>query len=112
MSEPYVPERGDAVWLTFAPVAGHEQAGRRPAIVLSPRAYNGRTGLMLACPVTRRAKGYPFEIALPQALGIEGVVLADQVRCVDWHTRGATLIAPLPPAVTDEVTGHLLRLLA
>jgi mRNA interferase MazF len=110
-SEPYVPERGDAVWLTFAPTAGHEQAGRRPALVLSPGTYNGRTGLMLACPITRRAKGYPFEVALPEAFAIDGVVLADQVRCIDWRARAASPIGPLPTDVTDAVAGRLLRLI-
>ena len=111
MSEPYVPERGDAVWLTFAPVEGSEQDGRRPALVISPSAYNGRTGLMVACPITSRAKGYPFEVELPDTLGVHGVVLADQVRCIDWRARRASLIAPLPPEHTDSVTGRLLRLL-
>ena len=111
MSEPYVPERGDAVWLTFAPVEGFEQASRRPALVLSPSTYNGRTGFMLACPITSRAKGYPFEVELPDALGAHSVVLTDQVRCIDWRARRASLIAPLPPELTDSVTGRLLRLL-
>ena len=111
MNEPYIPERGDAVWLTFAPVEGFEQAGRRPALVLSPSAYNGRTGLMLACPITSRAKGYPFEVALPDALDVHGVVLADQVRCIDWRARRASLITPLPPEITGNVAGRLLRLL-
>ena len=106
-----MPERGDVVWLTFAPVEGSEQDGRRPALVLSPSAYNGRTGLMLACPITSRAKGYPFEVELPDALGVHGVVLADQVSCIDWRARRARLIAPLPPALTDSVRGRLLRLL-
>ena len=110
-SEPYVPARGDAVWLTFAPTEGHEQAGRRPALVLSPGAYNARTGLMLACPITSRAKGYPFEVELPEVLGVDGVVLADQVRCVDWRERRTSLIAPLPLELTDSVRGRLLRLL-
>lgn len=111
MSAPYVPERGDAVWLTFAPAEGFEQSGRRPAIVLSSSSYNGRTGLMLACPITSRGKGYPFEVELPDARGVQGVVLADQVRCIDWRTRRASLIAPLPPELTDGVAGRLLRLL-
>jgi len=109
--EPYVPERGDAVWLNFTPSEGHEQAGRRPALVLSPGAYNGRTGLMLACPITSRAKGYPFEVALPDTFAIHGVVLADHVRCVDWRARDATLIGSLPAELTGAVTGRLLRLI-
>src|SRR5437762_13948374 len=81
----YVPERGDAVWLTLDPQAGHEQAGRRPALVLSPAAYNGRVGLALCCPITNQAKGYPFEVALPDGLAVSGVVLADQVKSLDWR---------------------------
>ena len=111
MSEPYVPDRGDAVWLTLTPADGSEQDGRCPALVLSPSAYNRRTGLMLACPITSRAKGYPFEVELPEALGVHGVVLADQVRCIDWRARHASLIARLPLELTDSVRGRLLRLL-
>lgn len=85
----YIPERGDLVWLSFDPQAGHEQAGRRPALVLSPAAYNGKTGLALVVPVTSRAKGYPFEVALPEGLPVSGVVLADHVRNVDWQARRA-----------------------
>jgi mRNA interferase MazF len=110
-SESYVPERGDVVWLRFTPSEGHEQAGRRPALVLSPAAYNGRTGLMLACPITSRAKGYPFEVALPDAFAIHGVVLADQVRCIDWRARHASRIGLLPTDLTDAVAGRLLRLI-
>lgn len=94
-SAPYVPERGDVVWLDFNPQAGHEQAGRRPALVLSPAAYNGKTSLMLCCPVTNQAKGYPFEVPVAPAGGAQltGVVLADQVRCLDWKRRNATKFA-------------------
>jgi mRNA interferase MazF len=80
----YVPERGDLLWLTFDPQAGHEQAGRRPALVLSPAAYNRRAKLALVCPITSRAKGYPFEVALPAALPLSGVVLADHLKSADW----------------------------
>jgi len=111
VSERYVPDRGDAVWLTLTPAEGSEQDGRRPALVLSPSAYNRRTGLMLACPITSRLKGYPFEVELPEALGVHGVVLADQVRCVDWRARRSILIARLPLELTDSVRGRLLRLL-
>lgn len=92
---PYVPERGDVVWLDFDPQAGPEQAGRRPALVLSPAAYNGKTSLMLCCPVTKQAKGYPFEVPVAPAGGTQlmGVVLADQVRCLDWKRRNATKFA-------------------
>lgn len=73
----YVPERGDVVWLTFDPQAGHEQAGRRPAVVISPGGYNRRVGLAIFCPVTSQTKGYPFEVQLPPGLEVEGVVLSD-----------------------------------
>jgi len=107
----YVPDRGDAVWLTFDPQAGHEQSGRRPAVVLSPRAYNGRTGLAILCPVTNRIKGYPFEVVLPGGLPVAGAVLADQVRSLDWHARKASRICELPAETTDEVLGKLQPLL-
>jgi mRNA interferase MazF len=74
----YVPERGDLVWLMFTPQAGHEQAGRRPAMVLSPASYNGKVGLALFCPITSQVKGYPFEVALPEGCPISGVILAGQ----------------------------------
>ena len=85
----YVPERGDVVWLNFTPQAGHEQRGHRPALVLSPSSYNGKTGLMLCCPITSRQKGYPFEVKLDVKSGADGVVLADQVKSLDWRARNA-----------------------
>jgi mRNA interferase MazF len=87
MVKPYVPERGDLVWLNFTPQAGHEQAGQRPALVLSPAAYNGKTGLMLCCPITSQVKGYPFEVAVEGEAGITGVILADQIKSLDWRAR-------------------------
>ena len=81
------PERGDLVWLDLAPQAGHEQAGRRPALVLSPRAYHQRTPHAVVCPITGKVKGYPFEVALPDGLPIGGAVLADQVKSIDRHAR-------------------------
>ncbi len=89
----HVPERGDLVWLTFSPQTGHEQAGRRPAVVLSPATYNGKVGLALFCPITSQVKGYPFEVALPEGLSISGVILADQVKSLDWRAREAEKIA-------------------
>src|SRR3954469_18543962 len=83
-----IPDRGDIIWLDFDPQTGHEQAGRRPAVVLSPAAYNGRIGLVICCPVTTRIKGYPFEVPLSGSPPC--VVLADQVKSLDWRTRGAT----------------------
>ncbi|HVS27127.1 MAG TPA: endoribonuclease MazF [Burkholderiales bacterium] len=85
----YQPDRGDLMWLDFNPQAGHEQAGRRPALVVSPLAYNARTGLALCCPVTSHIKGYPFEILVPDGLKVSGAVLSDHVKNLDWSaTRG------------------------
>lgn len=97
---PWVPDRGDVVWITMTPTAGHEQRGRRPALVLSPAAYNGRVGLAVLCPVTSSVKGYPFEVRLPDGLPVAGVVLSDQVKSLDWRARGAELACALPPEIT------------
>lgn len=94
------------------PQAGHEQAGRRPALVVSPVEYNARVGLALMCPITTRVKGYPFEVALPDGLGISGVVLADQVKSLDWRARQAEVAATAPGALTAEVLAKLGTLLA
>lgn len=107
----YVPERGDAVWIDFNPQTGHEQAGRRPAIVLSPRSYNGKVGLFLLCPITNQAKGYPFEVVIPAGLAVKGVVLSDQTKSLDWRVRNAEFIASLPKDVTNEVLKKLKSLL-
>ena len=111
MTAEYVPRRGDLVWLHFDPRAGHEQAGRRPALVLSPGSYNGRVGLAILCPVTSQAKGYPFEVELPPGGDVSGVILSDQVKSMDWRARRAHLIGSLPPEVTDKVLGKLATLL-
>lgn len=107
----YVPRRGDAVWLNFDPQTGSEQAGHRPALVLSPASYNGKVGLALLCPVTSRVKGYPFEVRLPKGLGVHGVVLADQVRSLDWRRREAERIEAVPEAVVQEVIAKVRTLL-
>jgi mRNA interferase MazF len=107
----YIPERGDAIWLTFDPQAGHEQAGRRPALVLSPAGYNGKVGLALLCPITSQVKGYPFEVAISEGPDISGVVLADQIKSLDWRVRRAELIGRLPDSVVIEVVGKLRTLL-
>jgi len=109
---PYVPEQGHAVWFTFDPQAGHEQAGRRPAVVLTSSAYNRKTGLVLVCPVTSHAKGYPFEVTLPTGLPIAGVVLADQVKSADWRARKAAFLCELPAAILADVLAKLSALLA
>jgi len=107
----YVPNRGDVVWLTFTPQAGHEQAGRRPAVVVSPRAYNQRVLLALVCPVTSQAKGYPFEVVLPAGVKLSGVVLADQIKSLDWRARKAEFVARLPTRTLHEVTQKLWTLI-
>lgn len=99
----YVPSRGDVVWLSFDPQAGHEPAGRRPAVVLSPHRYNGRVGLVLCCPVTSRQKGYPFEVPIPDGLEVAGVALADQIKSLDWRSRKATFLAQLPTSTVLEI---------
>jgi mRNA interferase MazF len=103
----FVPDRGDAVWISLNPQAGHEQAGRRPSLVLSPAAYNGRVGLALLCPITQQVKGYPFEVEIPPGLGVSGAVLADQVKCLDWRARQAELIGRVPDATVIEVMQKL-----
>jgi mRNA interferase MazF len=107
----YIPDRGDAVWITLDPQAGHEQAGRCPALVLSPAAYNGRVGLALFCPITSRAKGYPIEVPLPEGLAISGVIGADQVKSLDWQARRATRIDVVPEETVLEVVNRLKTLL-
>lgn len=107
-----MPRRGDIVWLTFNPQAGHEQAGRRPAVVLSPLSYNAKVGLALLCPITSAVKGYPFEVNLPHGLPISGVILADQVRSLDWQARAVEFICALPDTVTQEVLQKIGLLLA
>jgi mRNA interferase MazF len=106
-----VPDAGDLVWLSFTPQVGREQAGRRPGLVLSPRSYNAKVGLCLVCPVTHHAKGYAFEVRLPDELPVQGVVLADHIRSADWQGRGSDPIATVPPEVLDEVRAKLRPLL-
>lgn len=110
-ADPYVPRRGDVVWISLNPQAGHEQAGRRPALVLSPHAYNNKVGLALLCPITSQVKGYPFEVALPVGLAIAGAVLSDHIRSLDWRARKAELACRLPGQTTTEVLAKLQTLL-
>lgn len=107
----FVPERGDIVWVTLDPQAGHEQAGRRPALVLSPRSYNAKVGLAILCPVTNQIKGYPFEVLLPEGFKVQGAILSDQVKCLDWKSRKAEFICKLPHHITADVLLKLNTLL-
>ena len=110
MGSARVPRRGDVVWLEFNPQAGSEQAGHRPALVISPESYNRKVGLALVCPITSRVKGYPFEVELPRGLEAEGVILCDQVKSLDWRVRHATSLGSVPDSVMHEVTARILTL--
>jgi mRNA interferase MazF len=103
----FVPDRGDIVRMSFDPQSGHEQAGWRPALVISPAVYNRASSLALFCPITSRVKGYPFEVPLPPGLAVSGVVLADQVRSLDWKARSATLAGRAPDALIQDVLARL-----
>ena len=105
----YTPDRGDVVWLNFTPQSGHERAGTRPALVVSPRAYNQKSGLMLACPITTKIKGYPFEVVI-HAKKTSGVILADQIKSFDWKARKAAFVERAPKLVLSRVQ-QLIRLL-
>ena len=107
----YVPRRGDIVWLSFTPQAGHEQAGHRPALVLSPEAYNEKTSLALLCPITSRVRGYPFEVHLPSSSAVAGVILADQIKSLDWQARHARFGCHAARQVVAEVLEKINLLL-
>jgi mRNA interferase MazF len=107
----YVPDAGDLVWLTFDPQAGHEQRGRRPALILSPRLYNAKARLAIACPITNQAKGYPFEVPIPGGGGITGVVLADHVKSLDWRARRVLFETRAPADTVTDVRERLRVLL-
>lgn len=105
MVNPYVPDRGDIVWLQFDPQAGHEQAGHRPALVLSPARYNQARGMMICCPLTSRIKGYPFEVVVSESP--PSAVLADQIKSLDWRARKATHKAKASPGVLADVQAKI-----
>lgn len=111
MTRAYVPDAGDLVWLTFDPQAGHEQRGRRPALILSPRAYNAKARLAIACPITSQVKGYPFEVPLNPGGKISGVVLADHVKNLDWQARHVEFEAKAPNEIVTDVRERLRVLL-
>ena len=105
------PDRGDICWLDFDPQTGHEQAGRRPALIVSPREYNRRVGLALLCPITSRVKGYPFEVRLPPGGRTQGAVLADQIKSLDWSARRLQFIERVPESAMVEAMAKLRTLL-
>ena len=107
----YIPTRGDIVWLSFTPQAGHEQSGHRPALVLSPKSYNDKTSLAILCPITSTSKGYPFEVPLPSQSAISGVVLADQIKSLDWRSRQARFQCQTTRQVVGEVLAKVNVLL-
>lgn len=111
MVKTYIPVRGDVVWINLNPQTGHEQKGRRPALVLSPEDYNKKVGLAIFCPITNQVKGYPFEVLIPEGLKTSGVILADQVKSLDWKTRNAELICRIPEEVTKIVLERIYTLL-
>ncbi len=107
----YIPERGDVVWLDFNPQAGHEQRGRRPALILSPSAYHAKTSLCICLPITTKIKGYPFEVRLPENLPVKGVILADQVKSLDFVQRRAEKIGRIESTLLEEVRKKLSLLI-
>ena len=111
-SRTYIPQCGDVVWITLNPQAGHEQTGRRPAVVLSSENYNGKIGLAILCPITNQIKGYPFEVLIPNGLSVAGAILSDQIKSLDWRARNAELICTLPTETISEVLQKLVTLLS
>ena len=111
VSDNFVPDRGDVIWISLDPRAGHEQAGRRPVLVLSPAAYNGKVGLAILCPTTNQIKGYPYEVEIPSGLNVSGVILSDQVKCLDWQARKAEFICKLSSKIIIEVQKKLNTLI-
>lgn len=108
----YLPDRGHVVWVSLSPTVGHEQGGRRPVVVLSPAFYNKRSGMFLVCPITSRAKGYPFEVPIPAGLPGSGVILADHIRTLDWSARPIQHIAALPNDLLEETLARSRTLLS
>jgi mRNA interferase MazF len=107
MPHPYCPKRGDIVWLTFTSQAGHEQAGHRPALTLSPESYNRKVGLAVFCPLTNHIKGYPFEVPIPPRIKASGAILSDQIKSLDWRARSARFYCKIPNSTISEVLRKL-----
>ncbi len=106
----YIPDRGDIVWLDFDPQAGHEQRGKRPALILSPKIYNEKTSLSLCLPITSKVKGYPFEVAIPKNLPIEGVILSDQIKNLDFTARKVAFVCKVPDDIVKIVQENIIAL--
>jgi mRNA interferase MazF len=107
----YIPRRGDIVWVSLNPQAGHKQAGRRPALVLTPEAYNQKVGLAILCPITNQIKGYPFEVVIPPELPVQGAILSDQVKSLDWRIRNTEYACQLPETYLSQVLQKIQTLL-
>ncbi len=107
----YIPDRGDIVWINFTPQAGHEQRGKRPALILSPKIYNEKTSLCICLPITSKIKGYPFEVTLPKNLEIQGVILSDQIKNLDFSVRDISFICKVSPSVVKSVQKNILALI-
>jgi len=107
----YAPKRGDVVNIDLSPQVGHEQAGHRPALVMSGDTYNNQVGLAIVCPITNKTKGYPFEVPIPAGLRVTGFVMADQAKSVDWQGRGATFRCQMPDDIVDEVFHQVVALI-
>ncbi len=108
----YIPDQGDLIWIEFNPQAGHEQAGLRPALVISPASYNGAVGLALICPITSKVKGYPFEVLLSKKFKISGAILSDQLKNLDWRIRKAKFISKAPVDIVKEVIEKIHTIIA
>jgi mRNA interferase MazF len=111
MVSTYIPNRGDIVFVQFSPQTGREQAGLRPALILSPSFYTERSGLALACPITHKQKGYPFEVLLPKQLSTRGVILVDHLKSIDWNARGERFIETVSNETLEEAIGKLKSIL-
>ena len=111
MAKRYIPDVGDVVWLEFDPQSGHEQAGHRPAVVLSPFAYNSKTSLAVCCPLTTQIKGYPFEV-LTMVDGVVSAILSDQVKSLDWKARKAKFKGKIPNLDLEHARGKIKALLS
>ena len=111
MPDLYIPCKGDVVWLDFSPQDGHEQSGNRPALCISPKEYNEKTGLAIFCPITSQSKGYPFEVSLPDNMILHGVILSDHIKSCDWKVSHAEYICSINDILLAEVLGKLHTLL-